>query len=166
MPDVNISSLLSVGSQLRIRRFGATASCQQRFVVVRAPLFGTHRRNDPQLRQIRLQAPRHGRVVEAAPHLRHEEAARAGCRQNPQQLAVPIDRHDRIAQQPQQVGREIDDGGLDPVRQLEADDVAVAQADLLQAAGKRLRFTQQRPIADRPACLGERQLYPGTACAR
>ncbi|MNZ91030.1 hypothetical protein D3C78_1100030 [compost metagenome] len=116
---------------------------EHRLVAVGTGRLAAHRAEQAQLRQIRRQTLHHRGVVEVAVGARKERRLDRRVGEHEGDLGIPVDRHDRRHHQSQQAGRQVDDRGLAPVGQLEADHVAGHQATALQGAGQQAGIAEQ-----------------------
>ena len=123
-------------------------------------------------------------MIVLAEHLRDEDQLRPAVLQDVAHLRLAVDRRDGIEHQPAPPRRERDDGGLDPVGQLERNDVAGFEAAREEEGGEARRrvprfgarhasiaFDEQEPVgrvaAGAAGDVGERLVAPvaGSAVA-
>ena len=103
----------------------------------------------------------HGRVVELAELPRDHQDLGFGEPDHETDLAVPVDRDQRVADRADPGGREMQDQELDPVRQLERHDVAGLDAEFEQTQRAAVGFGLQLPVGDLPAGVDRRGLVRG-----
>ena len=108
----------------------------------------------------------HRRVVEAAELLRDHQDLRLGEPDHEADLAVAVDRDQRVADGADPGGGVVQDEELDPVRQLERHDVAGPDAQLEQARARTGRAAAcSSRVGDRAGGGRWRRSCPGCAAA-
>ena len=100
-------------------------------------------------------------IVELAELPRHDQDLRFGEPDHEADLAVPVDRDQRVADGADPGGREVQDQELDPVRQLERHDIAGLHTEFEQTQGAAVCFGLQLAVGDLPAGVDRRGLVRG-----
>ena len=101
-----------------------------------------------ELGQLGAHARRHRFVVEATEQLGHDQHLGLGEGQHVTELALAEDRHERVDDRPEPAAGQRDDNELPPVRQLDGDDVAPADAEAEQRAGSARDLVAELGIAE------------------
>ncbi len=114
-----------------------------------------------QRRPGRPEPVRHRRVVELAELPRNHQHLGLGEPDHEADLAVPVDRDQRVTDSTDPGGREMQDQELDPVRQLERHHVAGLDAEFQQTQCATVGFGLQLTVGDLPAGVDRRRLVRG-----
>ena len=148
-----------VGAHAHALARGASGGAIERCPCIEAPRAPSARppatTNGSSCGMAALQLTRHGDVVEALELARADEGAAAREAQDVVELAHAEIRVDLVGDGADQLQRKEDDREVDPVRQLDGDDVAALDADAAQEGGAALDLVLQPAVGDAAPGVGE-----------